>query len=417
MQRQPSSVASFSPTQLFAQTAAGEAPPMQRKPSSIAAFSPRQEPPPVLPRNAVSGVVAASPSRKQEAPPLPMKSLSAAAVSSSPKLREQPPRKEGGATVTALRAELRRQEATNSEIPAVLPEYSMGLEEGIPQAPPPSLLLGNSGIATPRPLKLPERTAAQPPPTPSPELQAIVGEGDEGNALDALEDSSAAGEWSESTPRMRIAVGAGKLPAPFTLECVAVRGLAHERLREIPLPQLTLEASCMQAELLVGTAHQPAEFWGRILPPGSTGPAMVEEHFQVSLEEGGLMLEHLASGSSARTFVNGERVEGQRVVQPGDVISTALGPSCEAAISFLLATFDCDPVVLDVARGIVDRLSQSMAGESTLRPCEAASKMAQDPMLRDLLATRSAPADFTLIESKVAPIMAQQCVTLLCVIS
>jgi len=217
----------------------------------------------------------------------------------------------------------------------------------------------------------------------------------------------------DSEPPLRIAIG--ELPPPFSLECVGVRGLSVPALRGLPREQRVLDASCLQAELRVGLALQPPAFWATLVPGGEEAlrGLLDPEHFEVCMgpEGSGLLLRSL-NAAGAGTLLNGVCVRGSAEVQPGDVISIGIGADgTTPALSFCLVTCTCE---LDES-SIWPKASSAPKEALALPP---AGPGRPNPMLEDLLEVRAAgPGSLAVLESRVAPLVAHQCATLVCAIS
>merc|ERR1712232_540493 len=131
------------------------------------------------------------------------------------------------------------------------------------------------------------------------------------------------------------------LPPPFCLECVSARGMTASQLRKLSRADRFLEATCDQARLRVGRSVQPPAFWNMLLPDTTIQNAISREHFEVTMEERGILLKNL---SSAGTWVNGRPTQDSVLLNAGAIIGLGSTPDDKTPVlGFqLVETLFCD---------------------------------------------------------------------------
>ena len=124
----------------------------------------------------------------------------------------------------------------------------------------------------------------------------------------------------EAVDVVKIAVDA--LPPPFSLECVAARGVEGRDLEQLPTASRILAASFSQVEISVGSSHQPGDFWEMLLKDPALHTQILPLHFRLEmaqLSDGPMLI----LDAHAATELNGKLVEGKAPVLQNDLISIA----------------------------------------------------------------------------------------------
>jgi hypothetical protein len=149
------------------------------------------------------------------------------------------------------------------------------------------------------------------------------------------------------SPRANIVkINIAALPPPFSLQCITARGWSNSKFRQLSRAESFLEASCTQAKLRVGRSVQPPVFWATLLPDTALQNVISREHFEVTVEDHGLLLRNL---SASGTWVNGAHTKDAAWLKAGDVVGVGSTPDDPTPVlSFrLVEVLDSGPDIAD----------------------------------------------------------------------
>lgn len=181
------------------------------------------------------------------------------------------------------------------------------------------------------PARTPERVAAAlaPAPAVAPAAQGQAAVAPQPAPAVAARLAAEPAPTPLAAPAAIVRISIGALPPPFSLECISARGMPPSKLGQLSRAERFLEASCDQARLRVGRSVQPPTFWATLLPDPTLQNTISREHFEVSMEERGLLLKNL---SSSGTWVNGKHTQENAWLREGAVIGLGITPDDPAPV-------------------------------------------------------------------------------------